>query len=235
MVHKNITYDLPIPTTRQCSNYSVHITNAHSWYKHIPLLTGATFIVFPDKNAGMNYPLLHPKIASGNSREGYIKEFGFLNYVYKTELNGVWNMDANIDNEYIETLINELPKFIKDHCSFQLYPVVSDEFEEAYSVHKEDIKKVKSNFHPYADLLLKWEENHISKEKCWEGLTCDERDMVLLADSDANLNSTHTENVIKYISFEKSEYALLSKMRVLERQKITNSIEKLKAFMEGLV
>jgi hypothetical protein len=37
---------LPRPTDEQYSAFARHVGGAHSWYKHLPLLTGGQFVVF---------------------------------------------------------------------------------------------------------------------------------------------------------------------------------------------
>ena len=46
---------LPLPTDEQYRAFAEHVGGeAHSWYKHLPLLTGAQFVVFlaPDSGIG---------------------------------------------------------------------------------------------------------------------------------------------------------------------------------------
>ena len=41
---------LPRPTDEQYHEFVKHIGNAHSWYKHLPLLTGGQFVVWRFSN-----------------------------------------------------------------------------------------------------------------------------------------------------------------------------------------
>ena len=47
-------HSLPLPTDYQYEEFAKHVSEAHSWYKHLPLLTGGQFVVFlaPDSGIG---------------------------------------------------------------------------------------------------------------------------------------------------------------------------------------
>lgn len=44
---------LPVPTPEQTARFADHVADNHSWYKHLPFFPpGASFVVFPNPNAG---------------------------------------------------------------------------------------------------------------------------------------------------------------------------------------
>jgi hypothetical protein len=62
---ETLFHNIPHPTDDQYKAFVVHLTDVHSWYKHLPLMEGGEFIVFLDIDAGKNYPSLHPKLPLG--------------------------------------------------------------------------------------------------------------------------------------------------------------------------
>ena len=70
--------NLEVPKEKQVEEFIHHLWNVHSWYKHIPLLSGVKFAVFLSSDSGSNYPRQHPRLKYGNNLEGYRKQFGYL-------------------------------------------------------------------------------------------------------------------------------------------------------------
>lgn len=71
---------LPRPTPEQITGFVSYLSDAHSWYKHLPLMPpGAPFYVF-----------VHPKVREGKAQDGmhyadwsterYRKQCGYLDY-----------------------------------------------------------------------------------------------------------------------------------------------------------
>ena len=220
----NINLGVPFPTEEQCNNFVEHLINAHSWYKHLPILSGGEFLIFLDGSVGWDYPLCHPKIKSGNTREGYINDFGFLNYIYR--IDDVWSNDGNSD---INDLFRRIPSNVIEKCCFKLYPMISEEFEEAYSIHKNEFKRLKDENHPYLDLLISWEEFHNKKEKLWNLMSEEEQDIIVHTDFEISSGEGCSERVQDYILYETNEYSFLEEIRKIEILKINESINNLRA------
>src|SRR4051812_30995960 len=97
---------LPRPADEQYREFAEHVGEAHSWYKHLPLLTGGQFVVFlsPDSGIGRlvarleggGYSLVTPPegpvFTEANQRlhyswktsEEYRRRFGYLDYAYRS-------------------------------------------------------------------------------------------------------------------------------------------------------
>jgi hypothetical protein len=58
---------LPLPSREQHQAFVEHLRDVHSWYKHLPLLTGGKFVVFLAPDAGEGYPSQHPHLCYGNT------------------------------------------------------------------------------------------------------------------------------------------------------------------------
>jgi len=53
---------LPWPSAEQQAAFAAHVCWAHSWYKHLPLLTGGEFVVFLAADAGDGYSDAAPRL-----------------------------------------------------------------------------------------------------------------------------------------------------------------------------
>jgi hypothetical protein len=76
---------LPLPSREQHQAFVEHLRDVHSWYKHLPLLTGGKFVVFLAPDAGEGYPSQHPHLCYGNTIEGYRRAFGYLDYIWSVQ------------------------------------------------------------------------------------------------------------------------------------------------------
>lgn len=163
------------PTTNQYDAFAEHLCNAHSWYKHLPLLEGRKFMVFvtpsagtgrriivPDENSpetwnlqvppeGDNYTDENPRLHyTWKTTQEYRKKFGFLTYIDYDE--------DNILNS--ESIVSRLPSKLIEHCSFTLYPYVSaGYFSEAvhYSCHEDALEQLRKGFeHPCREEVVRF-------------------------------------------------------------------------------
>lgn len=48
-----IIRQLPRPTTEQTEHFAAYVSNAHSWYKHLPIRPKVQFVLYLDPGAGM--------------------------------------------------------------------------------------------------------------------------------------------------------------------------------------
>jgi hypothetical protein len=141
---------LPLPSPAQHREFVAHLKDAHSWYKHLPLIDGGIFVVFLNPHAGEGYPSQHPSLPYGNTIEGYHQAFGYLDYMYSID-GGSFDRDCGgLGKQDLE-----LPPELLEQCSFTLYPYVSSEFY--WCVHESDVFRLQSGtFHPERSHLLAW-------------------------------------------------------------------------------
>jgi hypothetical protein len=53
VLHGEMMKSLPVPTSEQTARFADHVTDNHSWYKHLPFFPpGASFVFFPNPHAG---------------------------------------------------------------------------------------------------------------------------------------------------------------------------------------
>jgi hypothetical protein len=163
------------PTPAQYQAFCEHLCDAHSWYKHLPLLTGARFVVFvaADAGAGRLVAVAHgPDIMTAThvtlepAREGpaftdehprlhyswrttkeYRRRFGYLDY-----MSG--GLSEPLDRDAGPPL--RLPPRLEERCSFVLYPYVHGEFLRALGWrHDEVIEQLRAGAaHPARRQLL---------------------------------------------------------------------------------
>ena len=139
--------DLPLPSPEQHREFVAHLRNVHSWYKHLPLLTGGIFVVFLAPDAGYRYPTQHPSLPYGSTVEGYRRAFGYLDYIWSVD-----NLSFQRDGGHLVAL----PIALVEQCHFTLYPYVSGEFY--WSVHEQAIASLRTGTpHPERTQLLEWE------------------------------------------------------------------------------
>ncbi len=217
------------PTEVQLKLFAQHIANCHSWYKHLPLITGGSFVVFLDINAGINYPNFHPKLPYGNSAEKYKEAFGCLNYCYKTNSKESWQFDNNsiVKNPFVADNIG-FSNYMLDKCSFKLYPFISEEFVETYEYHKNGFEKIRNGeYHPYGKQLLKLEKLHFKKVQLWENLTEEEMETIISISDYSVYKSSISDKMNDYINAEEEELGLLEQLRFEENKKIKTALENL--------
>lgn len=104
---------LPPPTQEQTANFARYVSQAHSWYKHLPFDPGLPFCFYLDPNAGRNMVYRRQEDAafsdvSGDARrehynmlptEDYRERFGFWTYHAPY---GSWTMFTTRD-EIVDT------------------------------------------------------------------------------------------------------------------------------------
>jgi hypothetical protein len=164
------------PTPEQYRAFCDHLCQAHSWYKHLPLLTGERFVVFVAADAGIGRLVLVP-VPDGPNRvadftlvtapEGpeftdkyprlhhtwqttreYRRRFGYLDYMCGGGSGKQRDRDAGPPLQ--------LPRRLEDRCSFVLYPYVSRLFHRSlYGRHDEAIERLRAGAaHPARQELL---------------------------------------------------------------------------------
>jgi hypothetical protein len=143
---------LPLPSREQHQAFVEHLRDVHSWYKHLPLLTGGKFIVFLAPDAGEGYPSQHPHLRYGNTVEGYRRAFGYLDYMWSVE-DCPFDRDGHGGAFEREQVV--LPSELIEQCEFVLYPYVSN--EQYWCVHEDAIDSLRTGTpHPEKTRILEW-------------------------------------------------------------------------------
>jgi len=179
MLSIEMMLQLPLPTPEQHQAFVNHLCDVHSWYKHLPLLTGGEFVVFLTPDAGLDYPSEHPRLPYGNTPDGYRRAFGYLDYMWRIG-------DAAFDRDGGKPLI--LPELVLQQCRFTLYPYVACEFY--WGIHADAIARLQAgSVHPQRDRLLEWEA--VAGElECLEGEPVEAPQVALL---EARATSLHSQ------------------------------------------
>ena len=215
---------LPIPADSQWNAFAAHLAAAHSWYKHLPLFDGGEFVVFLAPDAGRGYPLEHPKLPTENTREGYLRAFGHLDYIYREFPSYSFSRDA------LQT-----PRLDEELLAigwFNLYPFVSDEFY--WSIHEDDVARIRNGAsHPRSAAILDAYEADQRMDACWGELSnADREEIVEIDDTDAVvLQRLYREPILRYLELEETARAAYVKLREPEILKIRNRLETLRRWL----
>ena len=187
---------LPRPTDEQYAAFAAHLGSAHSWYKHLPLMSGGQFVVFlaPDSGIGRlvarlegaGYQLVTPPevpvFTEANPRlhyswktsEEYRRRFGYLDYAYRTHADGTFGRDVGGPMC--------LPAEIWELCTFTLFPYVAGDSgrDSVNWMHKEAIERLRSGeVHPQRETVLESAQLSNAHDEAWSGLTDAEREILL--------------------------------------------------------
>jgi hypothetical protein len=164
------------PTPEQYQAFCEHLCAAHSWYKHLPLLTGERFVVFVAADAGLGRLVAvpvsdhpnkapeftlatapeepefsdeHPRLHySWQTSREYRRRFGYLDYMCGGVSGEPRDRDAGPPLR--------LPPRLEERCSFVLYPYVARLFNRSlYGRHDEAIERLRAGAaHPAREELL---------------------------------------------------------------------------------
>ena len=193
------------PTPEQYREFADYLGEAHSWYKHLPLMGGRRFVVFVAPDAGLGrlaaalgcrspeatagYTLFiplegpeftdeHPRLHYGwKTTAEYRRRFGHLDYMHRPDPAGPYARDAGPPVR--------LPAEIEGRCGFDLYPYVSGTFGEAvtWDVHAEALAQLRAGAsHPARDEVLELAHLAEARQAAWNDLTDAERDWAVAHD-----------------------------------------------------
>lgn len=240
---------LPRPTDEQFEAFAEHVGEAHSWYKHLDLLTGRPFVVFlaPDSGVGRlvaqrnesgfeiveppEGPVFteeHPRLHySWKTSEEYRRRFGYLDFASQ-------GYDGTFGRDVGDPMC--LPQEIMDRCSFTLFPYVSaDRWDSVRWAHGKAIASLRAGTpHPKRDTVLEWRRLVEERDQAWESLTDAERDSVLARDREGAQSEAPTAAVTRYLGLEAELEAVYSEqLRPGELAKIRHGLSQLKAWLDG--
>jgi hypothetical protein len=242
---------LPRPTDEQFDAFADHIGEAHSWYKHLPLLTGRQFVVFlaPDSGIGrlvaridgsgiqLVTPAEGPVFTEENPRlhyswktsEEYRGRFGYLDYASRGH-DGTLHRDVGGPRE--------LPQEIRDRCTFTLYPYVSggDAGRDAVSwAHEEEVERLRAGApHPLRETILEWARLAREHGEAWESMTDADRAIVSARWREEPEPPKPTPAVERYDGIEAQlDTVYYEQLRPGELAKIRNALGELRAWLDG--
>jgi hypothetical protein len=242
----------PRPTDEQYHEFAMHVGEAHSWYKHLPLLTGGQFVVFlaPDSGVGRlvarlegaGYQLVTPPdgpvFTEANPRlhyswktsEEYRRRFGHLDYAYRTREEDPFGRDVGGPMD--------LPAAIWERCTFTLFPYVAGSDSGCDSVrwaHKEAVERLRAReAHPQREAVLEWARLADAQHDAWCGLTDAEREIVLALEREGAEKPQTTAAIDRYLAIEAELDAVyFDRLRPGELEKIRRALEALRVWLEG--
>lgn len=228
----------------QADRFIEHLTCCHSWYKHISLLTGSEFIIVVDPDAGRNYSELHPKLPFGNTKEGYQRAFGFLNYYCGA--NDQYSSDCQ---DSLETAGDEVFSFEEItqryplHQVIHLFPYVGWEFTDVFFCWSDALDRIVQGYeHENGADLIRLGYAILRCERYWqEEISEETRQRVWQLDGlpDAkqlekdNRLTTHQKKCYKkYYKLFNMVQSIHEKLRGGEVDKIRLAVAKLQTALE---
>jgi hypothetical protein len=239
------------PTPEQYREFGDYLGEAHSWYKHLPLLGGERFVVFvvPDAGIGRQVAVLHasPEAATGytlvtppegpeftdehprlhygwtTTRE-YRRRFGHLDYMYRRGPAEPYVRDAGPPVQ--------LPEQVEERCGFVLYPYVSGTFAEAltWGVHEEALARLRAGTaHPAREEVLELARLAESLDAAWSALDAAEQEWVLSRGTVAEkpLPGEPSAELQRYLRLDESVGAISASLQAREVEKIRRALAEL--------
>ncbi len=229
------------PSAQQYREFKEHICEAHSWYKHLPLLSGRRFVVFVSPDAGLGRKVVaptgsgralhdcadpeftteHPRIhRTWNTTSEYRERFGMLDYAF--ELSSGYSRDAGALPDFLA----DLP----DDFEFTLFPYVSIHFIRAtgWPIHVEAIEQLRSG-HPHVnrDLILELADASERFRAC-PRLSDDERRLVFSHQRDHGpFPETTSKNAITCYELLELRRRIAARLRSQEIAKIESALSAL--------
>ncbi len=241
---------LPRPTDEQFDAFAEHIGEAHSWYKHLPLLTGREFVVFlaPDSGIGRRvaklteagYELITPTEGpvfteenprlhySWKTSEEYRRRFGYLDFASKGH-DGTFG--RNVGGPMY------LPQEVWDRCTFTLFPYVSGGagLESIRWAHEEALAELRAGAsHPMRDAVLQWAQLAQKHNEAWQSMSDADREIVSARWREEAAPPDATPAINRYYEIETLLKAVyFEQLRPGELAKIRSALDELRAWLAG--
>jgi hypothetical protein len=168
---------LPWPSAKQQAAFAAHVCWAHSWYKHLPLLTGGDFVIFLAADAGAGYSDAAPRLHySWNTTDEYRTRFGYLDYM--------WLGRAKQFCRDGGRPALRLPPDLSDVTRVTLFPFASSDFNAPdacmWGIHDEGFEQLRAGTpHPVGRLVLAWRESRRALGRLWGGLSRGDQELVV--------------------------------------------------------
>lgn len=168
---------LPWPSDEQQAAFAAHVCGAHSWYKHLPLVAGAEFVVFLAADAGAGYSEAAPRLHYGwKTTTEYRTRFGHLDYMWRLTPGDPFDRDA--------APAVRLPADLVDVARVTLFPFASGDFNApdacTWGIHDEGFDQLRAGLpHQAGELVLAWQDSRAALEVLWGGLSRDEQELAV--------------------------------------------------------
>ncbi len=240
------------PTRDQYQNFADYLCEAHSWYKHLPLMGGQQFAVFLAPNAGIGrlvallhgdsqetatgYSLVTPKEGSEfteakprghygwKTTKEYRTRFGHLDYSCCQDSDGAYARDAGPSVRLSAPPV--------ERCEFVLYPYVSGEFAEAviWNIHAEALAELRCGAsHPKREEILELARLAEALVPAWDALSEPESDWVLTRHDEGAKSwpSEQSDALRSYLRIDDGVNAIAESLRDREADKIRRALTEL--------
>ena len=145
---------MPLPTPSQQAAFARHLCCAHSWYKHLPLVEGAEFVIVLAEDAAAGFTEASPAPHFGwRTAAEYRERFGGLDYLRRLD-DGCWHRDFH-PAPPAPTAAQ------RARGGLRLYPFALYDLDafEWRGLHGEDLERLVATPdlpHPYRAELLRW-------------------------------------------------------------------------------
>lgn len=204
------------PTDEQFENFAQFVSNAHSWYKKLPLLTGWSFVVFLNPVAGAGHETSERLHYSWKTTKEYREKFGFLDYRPLEE--GRSAASFSIAGREVV-----LPCEITERCSFVMFPYVQD---HAVRFHDKDFDRILHGLeHPQSDRLLAWRKAERDLTRCGVMTMAEEERL-----GQSELPKDHPLRR-KYERYRSQKKAISQQLHSIESAKIRAALKNLKTWL----
>ncbi|MCU0425696.1 MAG: hypothetical protein MUF71_08745 [Candidatus Kapabacteria bacterium] len=209
----------------QQARFCEHLAGSHSWYKHLPLLHGGRFFIFTDNDAGKNYPVQPPRLASGNTKAVYQMAFGTLAFAWSRGNEDCFVSDGGLFTGILTE--EELRVRFPNHAQIQLFPYISGEFVESIIFHEKDFETLRlengtpENQHENRALLIEIELLYLREEYLWQTAFTDVEREEIICDIEPDEISPNRD---KYKRLEKRIGEILSELYESEIKKVEAAV-----------
>jgi hypothetical protein len=240
------------PTPNQYLEFGDYLCEAHSWYKHLPLMEGRRFVVFvapdagigrlvavldgPSPEAATGYTLVtppegpeftdeHPRLHYGwQTTKEYRRRFGHLDYISRRGPDEPYHRDAGPPLQ--------LPEEVEERCGFVLYPYVSRTFAQAvtWSVHEEAVKELRAGAaHPARDEVLELARVAEALDAAWSDLGGPDLDWLVARDTEGEKSMPGEPSVAlhRYLGLGARAQAISDSLRSQEVRKVRRALTEL--------
>jgi hypothetical protein len=244
------------PTPDQYRAFGEYLCDAHSWYKHLPLLEGRRFVVFIAADAGYGrlvavmhgsspetatgfslvtppegseFTDAHPRLHYGwKTTKEYRERFGHLDYSCWPTGDRAYGRDAGP--------AVRLPDELVERCQFVMYPYVSRTFAEAviWSVHAEALAELRAGAaHPARDEVLELARLAEALGPAWDALGEREQGWILVRhrEGEEPWPGEQSDVLRRYLALDDQVIALTESLREWEAGKVRRALAALDGWL----
>ena len=229
----------PLPTPLQYERFANHITNVHSWYKHLSLRYGGHFIVFLDPQAGKVYPTQHPSLPFGNDTAGYHKAFGHLSYMYVSNARLKRHYSRDDEDTFREGEMKvQVTEELLTHTGFVLYPYINHNgFDTIFNFYPYDIDALKRGEYtlPHQELFLEFLKRYELAKTAYNNLSDDETQLLWQSPKNPGEEIVEASPAIQaYELLGQQAEEVYRQLRQIECEKIVLALRNLRKYLEDL-